>query len=601
MAWPSPDLQCSVVADKLSTVVPFSDQVARAAVIVVLIALAIMMVWWLFFITVQLKLHRHCGSIVQTCCHWSSGQKSKFGERVYALYSERRQQRQNEFIKVLAACVPPVLVISWVSSLLQAWQGAFAAVVYSSIFESAGGVLLVISLTCLVISSGNVRLVNADLVLGFFYLLLGLLSMFAESDYYYIWGTRGLQVAQLVIAVMMSRVRSVLLPMLINCLFQIFIIFDAPALRSGAAFHLTGTFLVQCGVFGVTVASENWLMAEVGAMVGKMEAGRSEATAHGLLAMMCDAVVPLCHEMKLREPCPRLAAVLVSGNAQNNVGKQFQKFLTPGDRPRFDDFMENRLQEGPGAAGSIHVGLVDAMGGTVKVQLFHTSLTGWDGQLSHLVGILEEKDSEGFGNATRAHGGPGDVRGDVRSAHEDLKLREVEVDRDSQSGASGTTGRSSKSKVPTVRVSADLPFLIQEVSPAVGKLFRYISSDARILGTSIANWLEAPEPFMEFLQDGVLTVQDSRESMTAQFGPCYVRPVGGHEVQSRLVMLQVTITYRPRQSPETVIQFRPVKVIPKAKLPSSKQDSQGQIFASEEVPEESHSSHLTDVRRHLSK
>lgn len=134
------------------------------------------------------------------------------------------------------------------------------------------------------------------------------------------------------------------------------------------------------------------LRAEAEASVRELEASRSEKTAADLLSVMCDAVVALRKNFTLRDPCPRLHALLLREQRVQAGGAEdvpFQRYLPEADQERF----KSLLQQSSGA-GTFHAHLLGGFDQKVAVQIFHTSWTDADDEVNYLLGLQEEQDVE---------------------------------------------------------------------------------------------------------------------------------------------------------------------------------------------------------------
>lgn len=363
----------------------------------------------------------------------------------------------------------------------------------------------------------------------------------------------------------------------------------------------SGWNLIIC--FASRAVLQMWAEDEVKAL----KATKGEEVVQSLLSIMCDAVVALGVDLCVRDPCPRLASLLLRPDLARTPrnGLKFDRYLMDADVQRFQEFIQHTDAE-ENAARCIHVHMLDSIGTRVPVQIFHARMLDIENNVNHVLGVVEDKDQEAFCPPRQlqqdSHGvAPPAYHG---SAYDYAASWNLEVQSDSGSVASSqlspTGQRPTKSRKPTVVVDGESPFRILEVSPAVGKLFNFISPSSQSTGTAIGGWLEDPQTFLEFLEQGVAAVKSHCESMCASFGPSYVRPVCSQEVQKRLMMLEVTITYRPDSNPDLVITFRSVKVVPQVRWSSSSrgsQSSQGIVAELQDgVPDESHVKQLSAIR-----
>lgn len=121
------------------------------------------------------------------------------------------------------------------------------------------------------------------------------------------------------------------------------------------------------------------------------QAAASEAVVKSLLSKMCDAVVHLRDDLTFKEECPRLMSMLIrSSILTGQTGHSFLNFLCKEDIQRFADFVSESSSSAD-AASTIHIDLLDCMGGKVRVQVFHTCQRDpVNGATSHLLGLMED-------------------------------------------------------------------------------------------------------------------------------------------------------------------------------------------------------------------
>jgi len=114
---------------------------------------------------------------------------------------------------------------------------------------------------------------------------------------------------------------------------------------------------------------------------------RSERTTRELLSLLCDCVVALNDSFCVADRSMALAALLFSSSWQGLRGVPFEDLVRDEDRERFREFITSTVQP-----QCLHLHLRDCNDALVPVQLFHSRLETVLGQISHLVGIREERD-----------------------------------------------------------------------------------------------------------------------------------------------------------------------------------------------------------------
>lgn len=189
--------------------------------------------------------------------------------------------------------------------------------------------------------------------------------------------------------------------------------------------------LVMC--FASRAVLQKWAEAEVKAL----KATKGEEVVQSLLSIMCDAVVALRVDLCIRDGCPRLASLLMrpdlSRTPRNST--KFERYLVDNDAQRFREFIEHTDAE-DNAARCIHVHMLDSIGTRVRVQIFHARMTDLENNVNHLLGIVEDKDQENFG----------EPRGQVHSLtlSEDPRSEECYPRSRSESGDESATSQSSQ-------------------------------------------------------------------------------------------------------------------------------------------------------------
>lgn len=322
---------------------------------------------------------------------------SEDDKRMWEIYYQTRLERFGWFTTgglwlgcplVLAACGATLLAGSSDPFFLQDY-----------IVEGILPDSIVLAISALYFSTFKNQLSNplADFIYGLVFLSLGVHTTFSSNEVRFGSNVRAVQGTQMLIAVAVGDFRRILIPNVLNLLWQVFVIFSTEALHKDAQSNLIDVSRLAIFVLIVANLSQTWLVEQAKAMVREMKASRSEATLKSLLGVMCDAVVHLKADLTLRERCPQLAALLLRGAAMPGDSElpPFTRYVHESDRARFEDFISAETLE-PGHAQSIHISLVDSMGQLVRVQLFHAAVLDLSSQVSHLIGITEDRDNDAF-------------------------------------------------------------------------------------------------------------------------------------------------------------------------------------------------------------
>jgi len=153
----------------------------------------------------------------------------------------------------------------------------------------------------------------------------------------------------------------------------------------------------QVFILFVTVATclvvESRFVAEARATVEARFSNQTESNVKALLTVMCDAVVHVDRDMKIRKPCPQLAAlVLRQQHPVNSEGQSLLDFVHADDQQRLQ---QQFLNSSPGPPLSLNVHLLDANSSKVEVQLFYTCFTDFTNQNAYVIGIRELQHGEG--------------------------------------------------------------------------------------------------------------------------------------------------------------------------------------------------------------
>ncbi|CAK0890762.1 unnamed protein product [Prorocentrum cordatum] len=169
-----------------------------------------------------------------------------------------------------------------------------------------------------------------------------------------------------------------------------------------ASFHMYLCAAIWSTIYGIDCAR----YAQFRAVLEARKSQSVEAAADGLLSQLCDAVVHLGEDLRITQPSPQLAGILLRPCCSGLKTADFLDFFTCGaESERARGFL---LRDAPGAA-MLHTSLRDSVDAAVPVQLFHVCGQDFDDQIFHVVGVRE--DAESFR-----------VPPDSRSQHDSLVL-----------------------------------------------------------------------------------------------------------------------------------------------------------------------------------
>lgn len=104
-----------------------------------------------------------------------------------------------------------------------------------------------------------------------------------------------------------------------------------------------------------------------------------------LLNLLCDAVVELDGDLKLKTP-GKLGVLLSHGNGTDLRGRSFQDFVVLDDRERFEHWVTSSEHEFP-----LQVSLLGSYNSKVKVVIYATGIHDL-GQTTYFVGITEAEE-----------------------------------------------------------------------------------------------------------------------------------------------------------------------------------------------------------------
>lgn len=408
---------------------------------------------------------------------------------------------------------------------------------------------------------------RADILFALLFLCLGFHTAFTTTTYEYVSISRLCNASQLVVAIAMGDSSKFIPLNIVNTIWQFLVVYWHPELHEDWFSICTDLCTGSNFVTGVGLFIETWLMAEARAFVREMEASSSEASVQNLLTVMCDAVVSLSPDLKLREHCPQLHSLLCRGSPlpAGTDTPSFMKYLREADVPRLCEFLARA--GGAGEAASIHVHLLDAIGNGVPVQLFHTCLPvdSDSADMNHLIGICEDRNTDvDYFPQPVAPVAPTGVQSAI--AVKSQEVGDVLETGSQASSLSLASSAESYTRKPVIYVNPVHPFGILQALPKVGPLFNIIS--LHVEGCNLADWIEEPLEEQEaslWLEAGIDAVKTSGQSMEACFGPLRLRPPTGLGGKGRNVTLLVSIANRPNEPPQVEIEIKPVKG--KRKLP----------------------------------
>lgn len=227
-------------------------------------------------------------------------------------------------------------------------------------------------------------------------LVFTIVPLFAETEQGFNNDMRSGQMLMLVFSLCIVSKRQIFLLNLTSFASQLITALLTPALAASDNFSTYVLFGVGSPILNCAVSfAIRWsMMSECAALLGERQASRSEEVVRSLLSMMCDAVVALKEDLTLRDPCPRLASLLL----RPDIGKEpsperkFTRYVAEEDALKFETFIEESV--GEESSRCIHIRLVDTLGTRVRVQIFHTRMLDLDNAPNHILGIVEDTSQE---------------------------------------------------------------------------------------------------------------------------------------------------------------------------------------------------------------
>lgn len=230
----------------------------------------------------------------------------------------------------------------------------------------------------------------AEFVLIVLFQAMGVHGIFAGDVYTFVSYYHRLAIpSQMAICQLLASPRLVFLPNLLNFALQLIFMAVTPALRSQFGVNFVCFFLPFVLNWAASAGASAGLLAESKALVAGLQASLGEATAMSLLSAMCDCVVKLRPDLTLRGHFPKLDALLLREPRARREDEPFDKFVCPEDVPRFTEFVQKQ-SESPTTTAVIHLHMVDSMRNKVPVRIFHTCTVGFDGSLTHMLGLCDD-------------------------------------------------------------------------------------------------------------------------------------------------------------------------------------------------------------------
>lgn len=316
-----------------------------------------------------------------------------FKTKVQQMHRQKRLERMHVYFRMgLWGCPVILLVLAGICFLSLAVDSSY---IRGAFVEAPLGECLLMVLGIMFFNScpGCITLATTDLLLGIIFVLVGFHSPLVRSNFGYVSMSRSAIFVQFVVAVSLSDVRRVMLPNLVNFVFQIVVIATMPALHMELWVHLCVVIGSTLMVWLVSNHTTQWMLSEAEALVLAKESALSQATATSMLSIMTDAVVNLDTNLTMREPSPKLNHLLMRGSPIEDAAVPFTRYLDEADQEKFKDFIKQDADPGQnrplGQARALPVHLLDSIGNLVAVDLYHAAVLDYDGEVNHLIGISE--------------------------------------------------------------------------------------------------------------------------------------------------------------------------------------------------------------------
>lgn len=237
-----------------------------------------------------------------------------------------------------------------------------------------------------------------------------------------------------------------------------------------------------------------------------------EVAADGLLSRLCDAVVHLGEDLRITQPSPQLAALLLRPSCDGLQSAPFLDLFSCGqESERARGFLR---RDAPGA-DTLHASMRDSNAVVVAVQLFHIRGRDFDDQVFHVVGVRE--DAESFRMPPEPgplHASPIVVPPVERAPSEVESVRTLHMESDS--GGLAVHFRLFEPGYPVETCSAGFTLL----------------SGPSARGTKLLRWVVSTDSFVECVQElGDSALREGRDlhprrSVQVRLRPPHVRQVG---------------------------------------------------------------------------
>lgn len=348
---------------------------------------AALAVWYLAFMCLRCRRCAWCRLPKWNglCAMRAMTQEEK---KVLAIFADRRWMRyQKQMQAGLYFGVPLIIIVVALLCFTSQQQTGYIVTLYAETVLPEGLFLAFFTIAFNSFESRmGVRVMDSVYIAVF--LSLGLHTALVEDTNRYTNTCRGVEIAQLMITVLVGNRNLMWIPIVLNWIFQVSVVLAIPALQLDAQACLIDVFKSTVCFMIIASATHGWTMAEAEATMNLTKATRSQATTLSLLSMICDAVVHLRQDFTLREPCPRLSALLLRSPTLNDV--PFKRYLSEMDVERFEQFAAESSKSLLGQARSLHVHLRDSLGSLVPVQIFMTSYQDLEDTTNHLIGVTEE-------------------------------------------------------------------------------------------------------------------------------------------------------------------------------------------------------------------
>ncbi|CAE8658824.1 unnamed protein product [Polarella glacialis] len=150
-------------------------------------------------------------------------------------------------------------------------------------------------------------------------------------------------------------------------------------------------FRSELAVIAVSMAicvTTDWaISAEARVTIESKTSRNVEATAQSLLSVLCDAVVRLGPDFRIKTPSPQLAALLLkSPGPLCFEGKVFTDLVHPEDRESIARQLESNTG---GPVQLLRIRMPDSDGRLLTVQAFHSPFLEMDDRVGHFLGLIE--------------------------------------------------------------------------------------------------------------------------------------------------------------------------------------------------------------------